>query len=36
MEQKFGAELLNRIDALKAEIQIHANSEELLAYLMEQ
>ena len=36
MEQKFGADLLNRIDALKADIQAHANSEELIAYLMEQ
>lgn len=35
MEQKFGTDLLKRIDAIKAEIKTHANSEELLAYLLE-
>jgi hypothetical protein len=36
MEAKFGTDLIKRIDAIKAELQAHANSEELLAYLMEQ
>lgn len=35
MEERFGTDLLNRIDALKTELQAHANGDELLAYLME-
>jgi hypothetical protein len=35
MEDRFGTDLLGRIDALKTELQSHPNREELIAYLSE-
>ncbi len=35
MEERFGADVLHRIDKLKDELQNHPNREELLAYLCE-
>ncbi len=35
MEERFGIDVLNRIDSLKAELQDHPSREELIAYITE-